>query len=81
MFRIFTYIRQPYSDHNFVNRHVYARIYNAGMQNRRPILVKLPPDLIDDLDAFCASQPIPSTRTAAIEVAIRKLLADAKRKR
>lgn len=45
-----------------------------AMQNRRAILIKLPPDLIDDLDAFCARQTVPATRTAAIETAIRRLL-------
>lgn len=39
-------------------------------QKRHPITIKLPPELLDDVDAYCAAQAVPPTRTAVIEAAI-----------
>ena len=40
------------------------------MKKRRPILVKLPPHLVDEIDAYCARQAAKPTRTAVIEAAL-----------
>lgn len=43
-------------------------------ERREQIGVKLPPDLIERLDAYCARQPARPTRTAVIEAAIQEFL-------
>jgi len=44
------------------------------MEKRRPILVKLPPALVDAVDGYCAGQAARPTRTAVIEAAIEYFL-------
>lgn len=44
------------------------------MENRKPVLVKLPPKVLERIDAYCKSQPAPPTRTAVIEAAIGEFL-------
>lgn len=47
---------------------------------RRPILVKLPPSLVEAVDGYCAQQAARPTRTAVIEAAIAKFLSDGEAK-
>jgi metal-responsive CopG/Arc/MetJ family transcriptional regulator len=51
------------------------------MKNRVAITIKLPPDLIEQADAFIATLPYRPTRTAFIEEAIRQALEKAEKKR
>ncbi len=51
------------------------------MEKRKPILVKLPPALVDEIDAYCDQQPARPTRTAVIEAAIEAFIAKNKRMR
>jgi metal-responsive CopG/Arc/MetJ family transcriptional regulator len=48
------------------------------MQNRVAISLKLPPDLLALLDAYCQRLPHAATRTQVIEDAIRELLGQAR---
>jgi metal-responsive CopG/Arc/MetJ family transcriptional regulator len=48
------------------------------MQNRVAISLKLPPDLLALLDAYCQRLPHAATRTQVIEDAIRDLLDQAR---
>ena len=51
------------------------------MENRKAISLKLPPDLLKDLDTYCSNQqPYNPTRTQVIEEAIRVILGKTKRK-
>ena len=53
----------------------------SGMENRKAISLKLPPDLLKDLDTYCSNQqPYNPTRTQVIEEAIRVILGKTKRK-
>ena len=49
------------------------------MENRKPISLKLPPDLLEKLDAYRKQQPHVPTRTQVIEDAIRAIIERAKR--
>jgi metal-responsive CopG/Arc/MetJ family transcriptional regulator len=49
------------------------------MENRKPISLKLPPELLDKLDAYRRRQPHEPTRTQVIEDAIRAIIEKAKR--
>lgn len=40
------------------------------MEKRKPILVKLPPSLIEAIDEYCEQQAARPTRTAVIEAAL-----------
>lgn len=60
--------------HIFVTLRVLARMYADLMEKRTPISIKLPPDLLAKLDAYCKKQPHPPTRTQVIEDAIRAIV-------
>jgi metal-responsive CopG/Arc/MetJ family transcriptional regulator len=49
------------------------------MENRKPISLKLPPELLDKLDAYRKRQPHMPTRTQVIEDAIRAVVEKGKR--
>jgi metal-responsive CopG/Arc/MetJ family transcriptional regulator len=49
------------------------------MENRKPISLKLPPELLDKLDAYRKRQPHVPTRTQVIEDAIRAIIEKVKR--
>jgi metal-responsive CopG/Arc/MetJ family transcriptional regulator len=44
------------------------------MEKRKAISIKLPPELLAKLDAYCKKQPHPPTRTQVIEDAIRSVV-------
>lgn len=50
------------------------------MENRKLITVKLPPDLLKEIEAYRNRQPAPPSRTAVIEGAVRQLLQKEKRR-
>lgn len=68
------------SDHIFVNGRVNARMYYRGMEKRIAISIKLPPELLREIDTFCGSQVVRPTRTALIEKAVRSLIHPTTRK-
>jgi metal-responsive CopG/Arc/MetJ family transcriptional regulator len=45
---------------------------------RKMISLKLPPELLRDIDLYRKKQPVPPTRTAVIEAAVRKMVGKAK---
>jgi metal-responsive CopG/Arc/MetJ family transcriptional regulator len=49
-------------------------------ENRRMISIRLPPDLLEELDAFRAQHEFPPQRTAIIVKALKRYLADQKGK-
>ena len=51
------------------------------MEKRKPILVKLPPSLIEAIDAYCDQQPAKPTRTAVIEAALEAFIEAQRRAR
>jgi hypothetical protein len=54
--------------------HVYAT--NDDMnENRKMISIRLPPELLEDLDAYRAEHDFPPQRTAVIVEAVRRFLA------
>mgnify|MGYP005988781497 CR=1 FL=1 len=42
----------------------------------KPVNTTIPPDLLADLDAWIARQPVPPSRSAVIVAALRKFLAE-----
>jgi metal-responsive CopG/Arc/MetJ family transcriptional regulator len=49
------------------------------MEKRQPISIKLPPELLQKLDAYRKRQPHEPTRTQVIEDAIRAIVEKGKR--
>jgi hypothetical protein len=45
-------------------------------RQKKTVSYSLDPDLLKDFDAWIAAQPVPPTKTAAVEAAMRKLMAD-----
>jgi metal-responsive CopG/Arc/MetJ family transcriptional regulator len=50
------------------------------MQIRKPISVKLPPELLDKVDAYIRQQPHKTTRTQVIEDTLRNLVDNPRKK-
>jgi metal-responsive CopG/Arc/MetJ family transcriptional regulator len=48
-------------------------MYICGMEKRKAISIKLPPELISRVDRIVAGGPIKTTRTAFMEAAIERL--------
>jgi hypothetical protein len=58
----------------FVNGHVWPCMYICGMEKRKAISIKLPPELLAKLDAYCKKQSHKPTKTQVIEDAIRSVV-------
>jgi metal-responsive CopG/Arc/MetJ family transcriptional regulator len=52
----------------------------GGMKKKTPVALKFDTDLLEEIDAFLASLPFPTPRTAFIEIACREKLERESRK-